>query len=55
MTSMPEKPEKPLKDDCCGSGSCYLCVWDVYYEKLAEWKEAKRELDAKNASNSGDR
>lgn len=45
MKSLPEEPEKPLRDDCCGGGSCCPCIWDVYYEKLAKWKEAKREFD----------
>lgn len=29
----PPPPEKPLPDDCCGSG-CVRCVWDIYYDEL---------------------
>tara|TARA_Y100000034_G_scaffold61073_1_gene74178 strand:+ start:541 stop:771 length:231 start_codon:yes stop_codon:yes gene_type:complete len=43
MNSSFEKPEKPLRDDCCGGGSCCPCIWDVYYERLAQWKEAMKE------------
>ena len=52
MSSIPEKPEKPLRDDCCGGGSCCPCIWDVYYEKLAKWKEAKQKQEDETASNS---
>ncbi len=47
----PQAPEKPESDDCCGSGSCYQCVWDVYYEKRAAWREAIRVLEADLAEN----
>ncbi|OFC69694.1 oxidoreductase-like domain-containing protein [Alteromonas confluentis] len=47
----PQPPEKPESDDCCGSGSCYQCVWDVYYEKRAAWKEAIRESEEAPAVN----
>ncbi|AFT78856.1 hypothetical protein AMBLS11_11395 [Alteromonas macleodii str. 'Black Sea 11'] len=50
MKSLPEEPEKPLRDDCCGGGSCCPCIWDVYYEKLDKWKEAKREFEEQNNS-----
>ncbi|KAJ0746520.1 putative oxidoreductase-like protein [Helianthus annuus] len=26
--------EKPLPGDCCGSGCCVRCFWDVYYDEL---------------------
>ncbi|TPV59020.1 hypothetical protein FJ444_08150 [Aestuariibacter sp. GS-14] len=39
MMELPLKPEKPLKSDCCGGGSCCPCVWDVYYEKYREWQD----------------
>ena len=54
MKSLPEEPEKPLRDDCCGGGSCCPCIWDVYYEKLAKWKEAKREFDESANNESSD-
>ena len=47
----PQAPEKPESDDCCGSGSCYQCVWDVYYEKRAAWREAIRVYEADMAGN----
>ena len=50
MSSIHEEPEKPLRDDCCGGGSCCPCVWDVYYEKLAKWKEGKEEQENNEAS-----
>ncbi|CAN4083362.1 unnamed protein product [Withania somnifera] len=34
----PPPPEKPLPDDCCGSG-CVRCVWDMYYEELEEYNK----------------
>ncbi|KAF5791302.1 putative Oxidoreductase-like domain-containing protein [Helianthus annuus] len=40
---IPPPPEKPLPGDCCGSG-CVRCVWDVYFEELAEYNKLyKRE------------
>ena len=44
--ALPPEPEKPLRDDCCGGGSCCPCIWDVYYEKLAKWRDAKQLLEA---------
>ncbi|KAI3785320.1 hypothetical protein L1987_44436 [Smallanthus sonchifolius] len=35
---IPPPPEKPLPGDCCGSG-CVRCVWDVYFEELAEYNK----------------
>ena len=51
MMVQPQPPEKPESDDCCGSGSCYQCVWDVYYQKRAAWREAIRELDSELTNN----
>lgn len=36
--TIPPPPEKPLPDDCCGSG-CVRCVWDMYYEELEEYNK----------------
>ncbi|CAI9110871.1 OLC1v1010962C1 [Oldenlandia corymbosa var. corymbosa] len=36
--NIPPPPEKPLPDDCCGSG-CVRCVWDVYYDELEEYNK----------------
>ncbi|MBB1278098.1 oxidoreductase-like domain-containing protein [Pseudoalteromonas sp. SR43-3] len=38
---LPQKPEKPKSDECCGGGSCCPCVWDEYKEKLAAWRYAQ--------------
>ncbi|WP_293371365.1 oxidoreductase-like domain-containing protein [Nevskia sp.] len=38
-TSPPPKPEPPNPQDCCESG-CTLCVYTVYDEELARWREA---------------
>lgn len=48
--NLPEEPEKPLKDDCCGGGSCCPCVWDAYFEKLEQWKAAKKALEQQDAA-----
>lgn len=39
MTPLPPKPEPPNPQDCCDSG-CTLCVYTVYDEELARWREA---------------
>jgi hypothetical protein len=49
----PPEPEKPLRDDCCGGGSCCPCIWDVYYEKLAKWREAKKAIEEKRENKTG--
>jgi len=38
-TPLPPKPEAPNPQDCCESG-CTLCVYTVYDEELARWREA---------------
>ncbi|WP_082664369.1 oxidoreductase-like domain-containing protein [Pseudoalteromonas sp. 10-33] len=47
-TQIPQKPEKPKSDECCGSGNCYSCVWDEYREKLATWKLTNLQTKTKN-------
>jgi len=37
-SDLPEPPWEPLQSDCCGSG-CNPCVFDIYHEDLAKWKE----------------
>ena len=44
---LPPEPEKPLRDDCCGGGSCCPCIWDVYFEKLDKWREQVRAIKQK--------
>lgn len=47
---IPPPPEKPLPDDCCGSG-CVRCVWDIYYEELEAYNKLyKTSPDSPNAS-----
>lgn len=48
MKELPPEPEKPLLDDCCG-GACCPCIWDIYFEKLAQWRDAKKAIEANNA------
>lgn len=49
-SNLPPEPEKPLKDDCCGGGSCCPCVWDAYFEKLDEWKEKVKKREQENTN-----
>lgn len=39
-----KRPREPLPGDCCGNG-CARCVWDVYYDKLAEYEASKGDND----------
>lgn len=32
-------PDRPLPGDCCDSG-CPVCVFDIYADALAEYREA---------------
>lgn len=48
MKELPPEPREPDLDECCG-GSCCPCVWDVYYDKLYEWRDAKEAIEAQNA------
>ncbi|MCW9706190.1 oxidoreductase-like domain-containing protein [Fodinibius salsisoli] len=41
-----KKPEPPLPTDCCGSG-CTRCVYDMYKDHLAIYKEWKKEQEEK--------
>ena len=34
---MPQPPEEPAPNECCGSG-CPLCVLDLYAEELAHYR-----------------
>lgn len=38
MVNTPPKPQRPDPNECCGSG-CVPCVYDYYYDQLAEWEE----------------
>lgn len=35
----PIAPEKPLPTDCCESG-CETCVYDLYADELAQYRDA---------------
>ena len=39
--NIPEPPEEPLQSDCCGTG-CSPCVFDIYHDDLARWKELEQ-------------
>jgi len=45
----PPPPAPPDPSDCCGGG-CARCVFDVYDEALAEWREACARIDAEAAA-----
>lgn len=49
MTELTDKPTPPAACECCENG-CTPCVWDTYFDALAEWKaaEAKAKLDSEN-------
>ncbi|MGK0288757.1 MAG: hypothetical protein ACI86H_000176 [bacterium] len=32
-------PIKPAPDECCAGGACCPCVWDQYYDELAEYQK----------------
>jgi hypothetical protein len=40
-------PERPDPSECCGGG-CSPCIFDLYEEELARWRErqARREQEA---------
>lgn len=45
----PPRPAAPEPGDCCGGG-CVRCVFDVYDEQMAEWREACARIDAESAA-----
>jgi hypothetical protein len=51
MSRQLDKPEPPGEYDCCES-ACEPCVWDLYYEDLAEWNRQQQAL--KNQAQNGD-
>jgi len=50
MSLEQEKPNPPEPHECCGGGSCCPCVWDRYYDALAEWRA--RQVATKAAESS---
>lgn len=53
MAKLLEKPEPPGEFDCCES-ACEPCVWDFYYEELAEWQKQQSELQQAADADSKD-
>lgn len=49
---MPEAPEAPADDLCCGSG-CEPCVWDLYQEQLTEYRARLAAWQARQGSKAG--
>ena len=43
----PREPEKPLPSDCCESG-CPICVFDMYAEELAAYRQKLAEWEQRN-------
>ncbi|NVK58156.1 MAG: hypothetical protein HWE26_21380 [Alteromonadaceae bacterium] len=50
MHKLPPEPEEPHLDDCCGGGCC-PCIWDIYYDRLTQWRETKQKYEEQNADN----
>lgn len=48
---IPPPPEKPLPDDCCGSG-CVRCVWDIYYEELEAYNKLYKTVTTPDSSDA---
>jgi hypothetical protein len=44
---MPEPPERPGIDACCGSG-CDPCIFDLHDRALERYREALREWRARH-------
>ncbi|KAJ4478631.1 oxidoreductase-like protein [Lentinula edodes] len=42
---IPEKPREPQSDECCMSG-CAVCVYDLYEDSLAAYREAVAKVTA---------
>ena len=40
---LPRPPNKPEAIECCNRGCC-PCIFDYYWEALARWEAAVREL-----------
>jgi hypothetical protein len=45
----PSPPRAPDPEDCCGTG-CVPCVFDVYEDQLARYREALAAWQARHAT-----
>lgn len=54
MPDKNEMPQRPADSECCEAG-CTPCVWDTYFEQMAEWQaaEVKRKEAEKVESQDG--
>ncbi|MDK2125079.1 oxidoreductase-like domain-containing protein [Parachitinimonas caeni] len=46
---IPPRPEPPVAPDpaqCCDSG-CQPCIWDLYNEEVAQYRQALAEWEAR--------
>jgi hypothetical protein len=43
--ALPPPPNKPADHECCNRG-CSPCIFDYYWDALARWEAAVRELGA---------
>ena len=43
----PTPPEQPLPSECCDSG-CSPCVWDLYSEELAHYRQELADWQARH-------
>lgn len=46
------EPIYPSPDECCGSG-CSPCVYDIYYQRLEEYKIRKMEEESEESDCEG--
>jgi hypothetical protein len=44
-SALPPPPNKPADYECCNRG-CSPCIFDYYWDALARWEAAVRELGA---------
>ncbi|KAF9063003.1 oxidoreductase-like protein [Rhodocollybia butyracea] len=42
---IPEQPKEPQSDECCMSG-CAVCVYDLYEDSLAAYRDAVAKIKA---------
>lgn len=52
MTKLIEKPKQPKGAECCESGRCQPCVWDVYHESMRNWRIQQTEIKEEEEKSS---